>query len=140
MLLPAGSPELIKGASPGVVAVSPVDPNNLVSEYYDQTKKDGNPWTNVLQYADRPGVRKDLGFEAENHEVAWDIAGTGIYFGKKEMNKNDVWFQPVDGSPARQITDFNDLKVICVSVSPDGNTLALSRERKAGKILTITGF
>ncbi len=140
MPLAGGKPVKILQNAAGVVAVSPIDPDEIVSSFYDPDEKENYPWKYVFFSEQAKENLKDLKFEPENHSVRWKPDGTGVYFARKEMNHNNLWFVSVDDGVFKQITDFSDQKIVNLAVSPDGQTIALSRSAGTSNILRINGF
>ncbi|MGA8150043.1 MAG: protein kinase [Terriglobales bacterium] len=59
-----------------------------------------------------------LGFAPDGKSVAYPITENGV---------DNVWIQPLDGSPGRKITNFNSEQIIDFRWSPDGKTLGILR-------------
>jgi Tol biopolymer transport system component len=53
--------------------------------------------------------------------------GKGIVYPIHEKGAENLWLQPLDGSPGRQITNFSSLAIHAYEWSPDGKSLALVR-------------
>jgi serine/threonine protein kinase/dipeptidyl aminopeptidase/acylaminoacyl peptidase len=53
--------------------------------------------------------------------------GKGIVYPIHEKGAENLWLQPLDGSPGRQITNFSSLAIHSYEWSPDGKSLALVR-------------
>lgn len=77
----------------------------------------------------------------------WKVARNGQ--GRIELAKgsvsyrftNNLWLQPLDGSTARRLTQFNDRKVIGhYAWSRDGQRLAISRASQASDIVLFRGL
>ena len=43
----------------------------------------------------------------------------------QENGTDNLWLQPLDGSPGRQLTNFTDGTIARIHFSPDGKTLAM---------------
>jgi serine/threonine protein kinase len=55
--------------------------------------------------------------------------------------QSNIWLQPLDGSPARPLTDFaDDLSIFDFAWSPDGQRLAISRGRVSTDIVLFSDF
>ena len=57
----------------------------------------------------------------------WSPDGTSIHYTATNNNVTNIWSQPLDGSPAKQITDFKDSLMTGFAWSRDGKTLACTR-------------
>ncbi len=53
--------------------------------------------------------------------------GKGIVYPIREKGVDNLWMQPLDGGPGRQLTNFTALKIYSYQWSPDGKGLALVR-------------
>jgi serine/threonine protein kinase/Tol biopolymer transport system component len=53
--------------------------------------------------------------------------GKALAYPIREKGVDNVWVQPLDGSPGRQITNFSDQEIVSLSWSSDGKQLAILR-------------
>ena len=65
-----------------------------------------------------PRISKGVQFTADGKFVAYPVAENGV---------DNVWIQPVDGTPGRQITHFNSERILSFHWSPDGKRLGILR-------------
>jgi Tol biopolymer transport system component len=59
-----------------------------------------------------------LRFTRDGKSVAYSIQENGV---------DNIWVQPVDGSPGRKITNFNADQIAQFDWSPDGKSLGIVR-------------
>jgi Tol biopolymer transport system component len=64
----------------------------------------------------------------------------GLYVNTVPGDRANVWLLPLDGRPARRITNFGDQMLFQFAISPDGKTLAVSRGPRTRDAQLITGF
>jgi len=64
----------------------------------------------------------------------------GLYVNTMANDRANLWLQPLDGRPARRITDFPDELLNAFAFSPDGKTLALARGPRRRDALLVRGF
>ena len=57
----------------------------------------------------------------------WSPDGKSIMYSVTSSNVTNIWSQPVDGGPAKQVTDFKDLLMTGFAWSRDGKQLACTR-------------
>src|SRR5215213_3323712 len=57
----------------------------------------------------------------------WSADGKSILYSVTSSNVTNIWSQPVDGGPAKQVTDFKDLLMTGFAWSHDGKQLACTR-------------
>ena len=50
-----------------------------------------------------------------------------VYVIRGENNVDNLWLQPLDGKPGRQITTFKSVQIYRFSWSPDGKKLVVGR-------------
>jgi serine/threonine protein kinase len=71
--------------------------------------------------------------------LRWTPDGSAIAFVNSAAPSN-VWLQPLDGGPARQLTRFNDLTVSDFAWSRDGLRLATARATVTNDIVLFSGL
>lgn len=57
----------------------------------------------------------------------WTPDGSALSYITIQTKVGNIWLQPLDGSPARPLTDFTSGEIHNYSFSPDGSKLALAR-------------
>ena len=57
----------------------------------------------------------------------WSHDGKAILYSVTSSNVTNIWSQPIDGGPAKQVTDFKDLLMTGFAWSQDGKQLACTR-------------
>jgi Tol biopolymer transport system component len=65
-----------------------------------------------------PRIAKGVQFTPDGNAVAYPIS---------EKGADNVWVQPLDGSPGRQITKFDSEQILSFHWSPDGKSLGVLR-------------
>jgi serine/threonine protein kinase len=65
-----------------------------------------------------PRISKGVQFTPDGKAVAYPIAENGV---------DNVWIQPIDGTPGRQITHFSSEQIYAFHWSPDGKNLGILR-------------
>jgi len=59
--------------------------------------------------------------------IRWTPDGRALLHNSAINDRANVWLQPLDGRPARRITNFPDLDILTFDLSPDGTRLAVAR-------------
>lgn len=77
------------------------------------------------------------GFDAN---LRWSTDGRAIIYAIKRGGVSNLWAQPVDGSPPKQLTDFTSDRIFWFDFSRDGKQLALSRGTETSDVVLISGF
>ncbi len=63
--------------------------------------------------------------------------GKGIVYPVREKGVDNLWLQPLDGGPGRQLTNFSSLKIYSYQWSADGKSLALVRGDSPSDLVLI---
>jgi eukaryotic-like serine/threonine-protein kinase len=63
--------------------------------------------------------------------------GKGIVYPVREKGVDNLWLQPLDGGPGRQLTNFGFLKIYSYQWSSDGKSLALVRGDSPSDLVLI---
>jgi Tol biopolymer transport system component len=53
--------------------------------------------------------------------------GKAVAYGIRQNGVDNIWIQPMDGSPGRQITNFDREQILSFHWSPDGRSLGILR-------------
>jgi Tol biopolymer transport system component len=63
--------------------------------------------------------------------------GNAIAYAIRENGIDNLWVQPLDGSLPHQITNFNSEQITMFHWSPDGRSLAMSREHSDSDVVLL---
>jgi serine/threonine protein kinase/WD40 repeat protein len=63
--------------------------------------------------------------------------GMGVTYPVREKGVDNLWLQPLDGGPGRQITNFSALKIYSYQWSQDGKNLAFVRGESPSDLVLI---
>jgi eukaryotic-like serine/threonine-protein kinase len=69
--------------------------------------------------------------------LAWKPDGSAIVYVVTSAGVSNLWSQPVNGTPRKQLTDFTSDRIFWFDFSPDGKQLALSRGNQTGDVVLI---
>lgn len=70
----------------------------------------------------------------------WAPGDSGILFPWERNGATNIWIQPVNGLPARQLTHFRSGVVRSISFSPDGKKLAFSQGNDDTDVVLLRDF
>ena len=68
----------------------------------------------------------------------WAPDGKSIHYTVNANNASNIWSQPVDGGPPKQITDFKEMFMTGFAWSSDGKQLACTRGTLVRDAILIT--
>ena len=74
-----------------------------------------------------PSKLFDLPAGVQTVGLRWLHDGRGLTYIVNRGGISNIWIQPIDGSPAKQLTDFKSDRIFSYDWSTDGKWLALSR-------------
>ena len=76
----------------------------------------------------------------EGNGLQWSPAGDALTYIKEIEGVGNLWSQPLDGSPARQLTRFPSLQLFSYAWSPDGKQIYFSRGQTTSDMVLIRDF
>jgi TolB protein len=74
------------------------------------------------------------------HPVRWTHDGRALTYISNRGAVSNIWIQPLDDSPAKQLTDFTTDRIFSFDWSRDGKWLALSRGAEQRDVVLMTDF
>jgi Tol biopolymer transport system component/DNA-binding winged helix-turn-helix (wHTH) protein len=69
--------------------------------------------------------------------IRWTPDGRALSFIDNRDGVSNVWLQPLDGSPAKQLTNFTSETIFRFAWSPDGKMIVAERGTETGDIVLI---
>jgi eukaryotic-like serine/threonine-protein kinase len=87
----------------------------------------GSPAPRLLD-ADQRITRGGVRFTPDGKAVAYPIRENGV---------DNIWIQPLDGSPGRQITNFTSQQISAFHWSPDGKSLGVLRTHSDSDVVLL---
>jgi len=82
----------------------------------------------------------DIPPNAATYWMRWMPDGRGLSFIVSRAGVSNLWVQPIDGSPPKQLTDFKTDRVFLFDWSPDGKWLAMARGPEQRDAVLMTDF
>ena len=71
---------------------------------------------------------------------SWSPDGKSIIVYDQRTGTFNLWSQPIDGGPMKQVTDFKPEHVFARDLSPDGKSMALARGTVTSDVILISEF
>jgi serine/threonine protein kinase len=78
--------------------------------------------------------------DAATYPVRWTHDGRALTYIVNRGGVSNIWIQPQDGSPPRQLTDFKSDRIFAFDWSRDGKWLALSRGPEQRDVVLMSDF
>ena len=77
-------------------------------------------------------------YDPRHHgQLRFSPDGKGIVYSIHEKGVDNLWLQPLDGGPGRQLTNFSSLRIYSYQWGPDGKSLALVRGESPSDLVLI---
>jgi Tol biopolymer transport system component len=119
-------------------------PDGKLLACYSKDDNEGAAWKlTVLDFASGRVVRT---FDApptavqQWHGARWTPDGRALTYTVTRGGVSNLWSQPLDGSPARQLTDFTEDQILAFAWSPGGKRCALVRMIQLTDIVLVQNF
>ena len=124
-----GTPVQITNHVVTMGVVSP-DGKSIAYSYPESRDPTAPPNRLAIMSFDGGPVQKTFSMPASGTVLSimqWSRDGKSILYTVNTNNVSNVWSQPLDGGPAKQVTDFKDMLITGFSWSRDGKQLAATR-------------
>ncbi len=72
--------------------------------------------------------------------VRWSTDGRMLTYVDTKLGVSNIWGLPIDGSPAKQLTDFKSDRIFRFDWSPDGKTLLCERGFYVNDVVLMSDF
>ena len=108
----------------GVSAVSP--DGKLIGYFFPGT----NGWGIAVNSFEDGSVIKQFDYKfasLNNRVLKWTPDGKALLYARSTDDVGDIWMQPIDGGPAKRITDFKSDGIFHFDISSDGKDLLCAR-------------
>jgi eukaryotic-like serine/threonine-protein kinase len=77
---------------------------------------------------------------ASNGVYRWTADRRAIVYAVTRSGVTNIWEQPLDGSPPKQLTNFASERIFSFDLSRDGKQVALSRGTQTSDVVLISNF
>jgi dipeptidyl aminopeptidase/acylaminoacyl peptidase len=89
---------------------------------------DPRPMPTYRDFADVISYQRALAWSPDSTQIAYSCDASGQY---------NLWIQPVDGGPARQLTDDTEKAVRDIAWSPDGRQILFTADRQGDEFYQL---
>jgi eukaryotic-like serine/threonine-protein kinase len=117
-----GSPETVVKFSVGIFAVSP-DGKEIAS--YEVRQLDHKLMVRIDNVETHQMAYSDIDQRATPEHLAFTPDGKGVVYVVREKGVDNLWLQPLDGKPHKQLTHFKKDGTFRFAFSPDGSKIAM---------------
>jgi serine/threonine protein kinase/Tol biopolymer transport system component len=97
-------------------------------------------WTVAIFPVNGGPAAKTFDLSTSGGNMKWTNDGKAIAYIASHGGLSNIWAQPIDGGPPKQLTDFKSEHIFNFAWSRDGKQLALSRGVVNRDVVLITGF
>jgi len=81
-----------------------------------------------------------LPFTGPITKLRWTVDGRALVYGATRNGVTNLWAQPIDGSPPKQLTNFASELIFSFDLSRDGKQVAMSRGTQTSDVVLINNF
>ena len=145
--MPADGGDAVRIASGGGLVYPQVSPDGKLLAYFTTGSETKRPRIVVVNFEDGSAVRSfevpvsgapphldSLGYRGFH----WSPDGSGVVYINTLGGISNLWRQPLDGAPPKQITDFKSDRIYAFAYSRDGKMLAFARGNSSSDVVLIT--
>jgi Tol biopolymer transport system component len=114
------------------------DGKQIACRYLDQSN--GQYQLAILPSEGGPPVKT---FTIPNGAITtrgWSADGRALIYGVTQKGVTNLWSQPIDGSPPKQLTNFASEIIFGFDLSRDGKQVALARGTQSSDVVLISNF
>jgi len=130
-----GKPEQLTDKSSSWASVSP-DGKLIALRFFDEEVKANK--IAVLPFAGGEPIKVlDISFNFRDVGLGWTSDSRSIIFADARDNADNIWSQPLDGGPAKQLTNFKSGLIFAFEMSRDGKQIALSRGSQLDDVILL---
>lgn len=91
---------------------------------------DGGPPTRIL----------DLPLVVKSRNIRWSRDGNALIYSDNRDKADNLWGQPLDGGPPKQLTNFKSDRIFRFDVTQDGSNFALAKGNETSDAVMISNF
>jgi Tol biopolymer transport system component len=131
-----GEPVQLTNYQSRLLAISPQD--GQIAYSYDGTDEQARPRRRAAVIPLEGGAPgRTLDFDGPFRSVKWAPDGRALTYTELRVGVSNIWSKPIDGSPARQLTNFKSDRIFNHDWSSDGKRLALARGAWSSDVMLI---
>jgi serine/threonine protein kinase/Tol biopolymer transport system component len=128
-----GTPQLVTNKLTSQASISS-DGKLLACRYREQDLSDFK--LGIIDMASGETV-KTIDIAPTDNALRWSADGRAVLYAERRAGVSNIWSQPIDGSAAKQLTNFKADQVFGFDVSRDGKSLVLARGTVSNDVVLI---
>ena len=133
--LSGGTPQQLWDKSSNWAAISP--DGKFVTVRYLDDQANANKIA-VIPFAGGEPIRiLDVSAGFRDIGLGWTADSRAIIYADTRDNADNIWSMPIDGGPARRLTNFNTGLIFAFQSSRDGKQLVLSRGTQTDDVILL---
>jgi Tol biopolymer transport system component len=106
-------------------------------EVVDPKTQNGKEKVALLELGSSASRLLDADARVTRGGVRFTPDGKGVAYPIRENGVDNIWTQPLDGSPGRQITNFTSEQITSFNWSPDGKNLGVLRNHSESDVVLL---
>jgi serine/threonine protein kinase len=118
-------------------AISP-DGNQIVCSYYEDQNSPAR--LAVLPFQGGAPVKTFPLAGQAGTNISWNADGSAVVYVVTSGGVSNLWAQPINGSPAKQLTNFTTDRIFWFDISRDGKQISLSRGNRTSDVVLISNL
>lgn len=130
-----GAPQQITDKSSSWAAISP-DGKLIAIRYFD-AGGNANKIAIIPFGGSEPIKSLDLSVSVRDVGLGWTADSRSVVYVDSRDNADNLWSMPMDGGPAKPVTNFKSGLIFAFQVSPDGKQLAISRGTQTDDVILL---
>ena len=75
-----------------------------------------------------------------SRNIRWSADGKALIYIESRNRVDNLWMQPIDGGPARQLTNFESDRIFRFDVSRDGGAFSFARGSEDSDVVMVSDF
>lgn len=120
-------------------AVIAPDGKQIACAYLDEQGNSPRWVAAIIPFEGGQPLKKfDVPRQRQRMILRWSLTGQELTYIVNRAGISNIWSQPVDGSPAKQLTDFKSNQIFSFDWSRDGKLLGLARGVASSDVVLIT--
>ncbi len=84
-------------------------------------------------------IVKTIDGPTNDNALRWSVDGRSVLYSERRTGVSNIWSQPIDGGPPKQLTNFKSDLIFGYDLSKDGKALVLAKGAVSSDVVLIAG-